>query len=126
AEPTWGALPDQVVSKGSTWGNAKNPSKLDLGPIGIYTTTFTYTYEGKDDKGRDKIAIKSELKYAKPDAKSGPTLPFQIKEANLSSKEGSGVAYFDQAKGRFAETSMKMKLEGDLTIEVGGMDTKVS
>ena len=29
AEPTWGALPDHAVAKGDTWGNSKNPSKLD-------------------------------------------------------------------------------------------------
>jgi hypothetical protein len=121
AEPTWGALPEGQVGKGQTW--EKKNSVLDLGPIGKYTTTFVYTYEGKDDKGLDKIGIKSDLKYSKPETKNG--LPFTIKEANLSSKEGSGVALFDEKKGRFVETNMKMKLEGELTIEVAGMDTKV-
>jgi hypothetical protein len=125
AEPTWGALPDHAVAKGETWSNAKKPNVLKLGPIGTYTTTFTYTYEGEDPKTKlDKITIKSELKYAKPEEKSG--LPFTIKDATLASKEGSGVALFDRAKGRFVETTMKMRLEGELTIEVGGMDTKVT
>ncbi len=123
AEPTWGALPDHAVAKGETWSNSKKPSVLDLGPIGKYTTTFTYTYEG-EEKGKDKINIKSELKYTKPDQKNG--LPFTIKDATLSSKEGTGYALFDRTKGRFSETNMKMKLEGDLTIEVGGMETKVA
>jgi hypothetical protein len=123
AEPTWGALPDHAVAKGDTWGNSKKPSVLNLGPIGTYTTTFTYTYEG-EEKGMDKIGIKAELKYAKPEQKG--SLPFTIKDATLSSKDGTGVALFDRAKGRFAETSMKMKLEGELTIEVSGMETKVS
>jgi hypothetical protein len=121
AEPTWGALPEKGVAKGDTW---EKKSVLDLGPIGKYATNFTYTYDGKDDKDRDKISIKSDLKYSKPDVKNG--LPFTIKDATLSSKEGSGVAYFDRGKGRFVETSMKMKLEGELTIEVGGMETKVA
>jgi hypothetical protein len=121
AEPTWGALPDKKVDKGDKW--EKKDSTLDLGPIGKYKTTFNYVYDGKDDKGRDKISITSTLTYIKPDVKNG--LPFTIKDATLASKEGSGVAYFDREKGRFVETTMKMKLEGDLTIEVGGMETKV-
>jgi hypothetical protein len=122
AEPTWAALPTQDVAVGKSWSNS---STLNLGPIGSYATTFTYTYDGPDEKTKfDKISIKSELKYTKPDTKNG--LPFTIKDATLSSKEGTGVALFDKANGRFAESSMKMKLVGDLTIEVGGMDTKVS
>src|SRR5207253_6018626 len=42
AEPTWGALPDKKVAKSDSW---KKDSTLDLGPIGKYMTTFTYTYE---------------------------------------------------------------------------------
>jgi hypothetical protein len=122
AEPTWGALPDKKVEKGDKW--EKKDNVLDLGPIGKYKTNFTYVYEGKDDKGLDKISITSTLVYSKPDVKNG--LPFTIKDATLSSKDGTGVALFDREKGRFVETTMKMKLEGDLTIEVGGMETKVS
>jgi hypothetical protein len=123
AEPTWGALPDKKVTKGDTW--KKDNSVLDLGPIGKYTTNFTYTYDGLDEKTKlDKISIKSELKYTKPDMKNG--LPFTITDAELKSKDGTGEAYFDREKGRFKETTMKMKLEGDLTIDVGGMQTKVN
>jgi len=125
AEPTWGALPTKPVAKGDSWGNKDKPSKLNLGPIGTYTTIFTYTYEGIDEKTKlDKISIKSELTYSKPEQKNG--LPFTIEEATLSSKDGKGFALFDRAKGRFAETSMTMDLVGDLTIDVGGMKTKVA
>jgi hypothetical protein len=122
AEPTWGPLPDRDVQKGDKWGDTRK-NVLDLGPIGTYVTTFTYTYEGPVDKLR-KISIKADLTYKKPAEKNG--LPFTIKEAQLSSKDGTGVAYFDSDKGRFTEQTMKMTLSGSLTIEVGGMDTTVT
>jgi hypothetical protein len=119
-EPTWRALPDTDVARGETW---KKVNVVKLGYIGAYTTTFTYSYDGPGDRGRDKIGIKSETKFIKPDTRNGQ--PFTIKDVKLSTYEGSGVALFDRGKGRFAETTLTMKLEGNLTIEVGGMDTKV-
>ncbi|MCI0640028.1 MAG: DUF6263 family protein [Gemmataceae bacterium] len=121
AEPTWAAFPLEAVKKGSTW-NKK--SKLDLGPIGTYNTNFDFTFEGADKDKLDKVNIKSSLEYTAPSGKNG--LPFVIKKATLVSKDGSGVAYIDRAKGRIEKSEMKMKLEGDLTIEVGGMETVVS
>src|SRR5262249_17453847 len=103
-----------------TW-NRK--STLDLGPIGTYNTSFDYTYDGPD-KQLEKVGIKATLEYKAPTQTGG--LPFTIKEATLKSKEGSGVAYFDKAKGRFASSKMDMVLEGNLRIEVGGMDTAVT
>ena len=119
AEPTWGAFPTTAVKKGVPW---KKTSKLDLGPIGTYETTYTYTYEGPD-KGGEKVKIDAALTYTAPTEKAG--LPFQIKKASLTSKEATGSALFDKAKGRFESSTMKMKLEGTLMIEVGGMETEV-
>ncbi len=115
AEPTWGAFPTTAKKKGEDW---KKTSILDLGPIGKYETTYKYTYEGGD-----KVKIEADLTYKAPTEKAG--LPFQIKSASLKSKEGTGSATFDKAKGRFESSSMKMKLEGTLLIEVGGMETSV-
>jgi len=75
------------------------------------------------DKGGEKIKVDATLTYTAPKDKGG--LPFQIKEATLKSKEGTGYAIFDKAKGRFDSSTMKMKLEGVLKIEVGGMETTV-
>jgi hypothetical protein len=119
AEPTWAALPTKEVKKGDTW---KRESTLNLGPIGTYKTEYTYTYDGQE-KNLDKIKIDAKLTYTAPADKGG--LPFVIKSAELSSKEGTGTAYFDRAKGRFDSSNMKMKLEGNLKIEVGGMETEV-
>lgn len=120
AEPTWAALPSKSVNKGDDW---KKTSTLKLGPIGEYKTEYTYTYEGQE-KGLDKIKIDAKLTYSAPTDKGG--LPFVIKSAELVSKEGTGYAYFDRKEGRFDSSNMKMKLEGTLKIEVGGMDTDVT
>lgn len=119
AEPTWGAYPLTPVKKGDTW---KRNSKLDLGPIGTYDTAYTYTYEGAEKAG-EKIKIDASLSYSPPKTNLG--LPFTIKDATLKSKEGTGTAIFDKAKGRFESSTMKMKLDGTLKIEVGGMETVV-
>ena len=119
AEPTWGAFPPAGKKKGENWSKE---STLKLGPIGSYKTNYTYTLEGPD-KGGEKIKVDATLTYVVPEDKAG--LPFQIKAAKLSSTKGTGTAIFDQAKGRFESSTMSMKLEGTLEIEVGGMTTSV-
>ena len=117
AEPTWWAYPKGgTATKGQTW---QATSKLDLGPIGTYNTTFDFTYAGQG-----KIDIKTKLEYSAPTKKEG--LPFIIHEAKLNSDNGSGEAIFDFAKGRFSKTKLDMKLNGELTIEVGNMRTTVT
>jgi hypothetical protein len=121
AEPTWYAYPPGgVFPKDGKWSKT---SDLDLGPIGKYDTTFNFTYKGTD-KDKAKIDIATTLKYTAPSDKGG--LPFVIKDAKLSSESGTGEAIFDVAKGRFDSSTLKMKLVGDLTIEVGNMTTTVS
>lgn len=120
AEPTWGAFPTVPVTKGKSWSS---DSDLDLGPIGSYKTKYEYTYEGTEKDKGDKITIKATLTYTKPTKQNG--LPFKIKEAQLESKDGTGVAYFDRKAGRFSSSEMKMDLKGFLTVEVAGMESKV-
>jgi hypothetical protein len=121
AEPTWYAFPDKGVfpEVGKTWSRK---SDLDLGPIGRYDTNFDFTYNGLKD-GKDEIAIKTKLTYTAPTDKAG--LPFIIHKADLKSEGGTGTAFFDRAKGRFEKTDIKMKLTGNLEIEVGSMKTTV-
>jgi Family of unknown function (DUF6263) len=122
AEPTWWAIPTKAVSKGDTW---ERTSDLDLGPIGKYDTKFNFTYEGPDANKLDKIKIDAKLTYSEPKDKDKAGLPFTIKTAKLESKSGTGEALFDGSKGRIASSSLKMKLEGTLTIEVGNMATEI-
>jgi hypothetical protein len=121
AEPTWYAFPkDGVIPKDGKW---ERTSELDLGPIGKYETTFKFAYKGTD-KDKAKIDIATTLKYSAPSDKAG--LPFVIKDAKLTSESGTGEAIFDISKGRFDSSSLKMKLSGDLSIEVGNMTTVVN
>ncbi len=122
AEPTWGAFPPADAKKGTAW---KKESTLDLGPMGKYDSTFEYTFDGPDKNNLDKVNIKSTMKYGVPTKKDGLSLPFVIKDAKLSSTDGSGAAYINRKKGRIEKSDVKMKLEGSLTIDIGGMETKV-
>ncbi len=131
AAPTFAALPSKEVAKGDHW-DAK--SVLDMGPIGKYENTFTYTYDGKNtdakedaEKKWDKIGVKTELKYTPPDEKAQTGgLPFRIKSADLTSKDAAGTIYYDADKGRVARTSMHLTLNGTLSIEIGGQATPVT
>jgi hypothetical protein len=121
ADPAFGALPSKPVKKGDTW---EKQSKLDMGPIGIYDTTYKYTYEGKEGK-LDKIKVDTTLNYKAPEASAAGQLPFKIKAANLQSKNATGTIWFDNEKGRLDHSDMKLNLEGKLTIEIGGMQSEV-
>jgi hypothetical protein len=122
ADPAFAAVPNKAVKKGDTW---EKKSALNMGPIGSYDTTYKYTYEGKEGK-LDKIKVDTVMTYAAPGANAGGNLPFKIKAAKLESKGGSGTILFDNEKHRLEKSDMKLKLEGTLTIDIGGMTTEVS
>jgi hypothetical protein len=121
ADPAFASLPTKPVKKGDTW---EKQSKLDMGPIGVYDTTYKYTYEGKDGK-LDKIKVDTILNYKAPEASAAGQLPFKIKAAKLESKNATGTIWFDSEKGRLDHSDMKLTLEGKLTIEIGGMNSEV-
>ena len=101
---------------------------MNLGPIGSYTGTYKYKYEGQDDKNKDLAKISSEvtLGYQPPTADSTQQLPFKIKSADLKSKNGKGTITFDVKKGRLDKSDQKIELDGKLTIDIAGMTTEVS
>jgi hypothetical protein len=122
AEPTFASVPNKEVAKGDKW---TKENTLDMGPIGKYTNSYTYTFEGPEGK-LDKIKVDATLKYLPPDEKTGAAgLPFKIKSADLKSTGGSGSVLFDPEKGRVDRSSFKLDLNGDLNIEIGGQTTKV-
>jgi hypothetical protein len=124
AEPTFAAVPNEVVEKDKTW---KKDSKLDMGPIGQYKNEYTYTYKG-NEKNLDKIEVDSKLTYLPPEKTEGVGgLPFRIKKENtkLESKKAKGTILFNREKGRVEKSEMEVELEGTLDIEIGGQQTKV-
>jgi len=138
-EQSFAVLPpekDAAVKKGSTW--SKKDVKLDLGPIGVYTNNYTYTFDGVEKKKEGgevrnlaKILVDTDVKYSAPsqDAKQ-VQLPFKIVKASLESKpykdeKNPNAIYYDLDNGRIDSSSVKLKLEGTLDIEIGGMTTNV-
>jgi len=121
SEPMFAALPGKK-KKNDTW---TRKSELDMGPIGKYETTYTYTYVGPDKDKNDKIDVKTELKYTPPDTKDTAGLPFKIKEAKLEAKDATGTIVFDPKTGWVKSCEMAMKLSGNLTIEIGQQNTTV-
>jgi hypothetical protein len=122
AEPTFNVVPDKEVKKGDQW---KRETSLEMGPIGKYKNTYTYTYDGPEGK-LEKIKVDTVLDYKAPgDAAGQGGLPFKIKSADLKSKNASGVILFNPEKGRVDKSSMKLELTGKLTIEIGGQSTTV-
>lgn len=120
ADPSFGMLPGKPVAKGDTW---TRESKLSLGPIGSYKNTYKYTLEGVENNVA-KIKVESNLVYEAP-TETGEGLPFRIKSAKLNSKDAGGVILFDIKKGRMDSQEMKIKLEGDLVIDISSTETKV-
>src|SRR5262249_3054780 len=69
--------------------------------------------------------VVTKLEYIAPDPKGQPQLPFKITKANLNSKKATGFILFDPKEGRVVSSEMDLDLEGTLTIEIGGTETKV-
>src|SRR5205085_12638348 len=119
--PLVGVLPGRVVNKGEAWTAS---CRQDLGPIGNWLTQHRYTYEGPA-RDLDVIRVETTLQYAPPRASDPAGLPFTILGANLKSRSGSGVVHFNRAPGRIADATLHTRIEGNLVLNVGGMNTAV-
>lgn len=122
ADPAFSVVPNKPVKKGDSW---TKESKLNMGPIGSYDTTYKYTDEGQDDKKLFKIKVDTTLKYTPPPEGAATQLPFKIKKADLKSSDATGTILFDNDKGRVVSSDMGLKLDGKLSIDIGGMTTDV-
>jgi hypothetical protein len=127
AEPVFAVIPPPTkpVAPGDKWTKT---TRLDMGPIGKYENTYKYTFEGPESGNKDlqRIKVDTTLTYKEPGENIGQGgLPFKIKGAKLKSSNPLGLVKFDAKKGRVAETSTKLELKGELSIEIGGQTTKV-
>ncbi|HVL13055.1 MAG TPA: DUF6263 family protein [Gemmata sp.] len=130
-DPTKNIVPDAPKKAGESWTKTSN---LSLGPIGSYTVTYKFTYIGPD-KDLDKIDVETTLKYVAPDGKkdgAGDGLLFRIKSGELNSigadgkpGPGKGTVYYNPKSGRLDSADINIKLKGELTVTIGGTDTKV-
>jgi hypothetical protein len=73
----------------------------------------------------DKIEVDTSITYTAP--KTTPDgLLFRIKDGKLTTETPTkGVIYFDTKANRIATAELTIKLKGDLTVTIGGTDTKV-
>ncbi len=122
ADPIFAVVPDNGTVPGDkTW---KRETKLAMGPIGTYDTTYTYKLAGIKDKTAT-IDVTTALTYKAPTGKDDKGLPFKIVNANLKSDKGSGKVLFNVEKGRVESSEMDLDLNGTLTIDIAGMSTEV-
>jgi hypothetical protein len=121
ADPAFASVPGKPVKKGESW---EKQSKLIMGPIGTYDTTYKYTYEGKEGK-LEKIKVDTILNYKPPEASAAGQLPFKIKAAKLESKNATGTILFDNEKHRLDSSDMMLMVVGLLTFEIGGLSRVV-
>lgn len=126
-DPTYKLLPDSPKKKGETW---EKKSSLNLGPIGSYEIVYKFKYvdpdPAPDKKDFDKIEVESIINYTAPKESTDP-LVFRIKDGKLTTDTAAskGVVYYDPKTNRIAEATIKIKLKGDLTVTIGGTDTRV-
>jgi hypothetical protein len=122
ATDAFGVLPAGPVKAGDKWG-ADKKAEASLGPLGSFTLTRTYTYEGKDNyngKTVDKISYAGAASYTPPKMGETSPFPFQVLKGDLKADDIKGTLYFDAAAGRLLASEMSMRLKGNVTISVGG------
>lgn len=117
----------EKVKPKDTWDRKSN---LNMGPLGNYDATYTFTYAGPETKDKPdskekeketlhKIDMETKLTYKAPDKDAAGGLPFKIESGNLKAEEAKGTILFNAEKGRVMETTMKVVLKGELKISVG-------
>jgi Family of unknown function (DUF6263) len=125
AEQPFDVFPPEAVRKDWTVQHKrwKRERLLDLGPIGVYKTDMSFTWDRKD-----KIKIESKIAYNGPaDKTKNASLPFTIKEGNLGGKDlGNSYAVFDRNRGRFKEIRIAIALRGTLKIDIDGKETTIT
>jgi len=95
-------LPAGEISPGHSWDQ---DMELNL-PFGTMEITTTYTYQGKNDDGLDKIDATMDLNLKQEE---NP----QIK-MSLTAKDAKGSFLFDNKAGRVVRSEVNQQLEIDL------------
>ncbi|MBT6156155.1 MAG: hypothetical protein HOH82_15975 [Planctomycetaceae bacterium] len=126
ASEIFSQLPRKIVSTGDTW---KRAAHFSMGPIGEMAINATYIYYGKatvEDTPVDRIQYIAAMKYSPPKANGSVKLPFTITKVSLNSDEFSGTIHFNPETGRIVDTTLNMKISGELTFLVDDQDRTVS
>jgi RNA polymerase sigma factor (sigma-70 family) len=116
------AVPDQPVQVGDTWTRT---SKFSVTALQGFDATYQYTYAGREGE-LDKIRVVCQLKYQLRDPGKSEGFPVSIKNVDLKTSKGSGVIFFDRAKGRIVQSEMNLTLEGPMTMILDGKEAQVN
>lgn len=122
-DPTLKVVPADGSGKkaGDAW---ERKSTINLGPIGSYEVTYKFKYVGPE-KDMDKIEVETALTYTAP--KENPEgLLFRVKDGKLT-VDGApkGEILYNPKTQRVESARIAIKLKGELTVTIGGTDTKV-
>jgi hypothetical protein len=122
ANPMLITAPRREVDKGDYWVQER---RLDMGPVGAWVGRWQYVHMGKQDK---LIKLKLEaiqFDYQPPRDPGAGGLPFAVKATNFKTKNTAGTVLFDPDKGRLHSAETGMDFDGELTVEIGGQETKI-
>jgi hypothetical protein len=118
SDPTFAAFPKDHKLDPKGWTPPE--INLNMGPIGSYSTTYTYV-PAKDNK----INVTAKMTYKAPDKGAQGGLPFIITGGTLNAEKAEGYVEYDPTLGRIKFSEMNLVLKGDLKIDIGGMETTV-
>lgn len=122
-DPTANLFPDVPKKVGDTW---EKKTTLNLGPIGSYELVYKLKFAAVE-KDKDKIEVETVVNYTAP--KENPDgLLFRIKDGSklTSNPDGSkGYFLYDPKAKRIDSAEINITLKGDLTVVIGGTDTRV-
>jgi Family of unknown function (DUF6263) len=116
-ENAFGFIPEKTVKVGDTWNRE---TKLSMGPLGGFKINNNFTYAGKKDSG-DGIDGKFTMEWSAAKGEGALGGLFKVVKSDMKG-DGTATYVFDTAKGRPGTTVTKMKMQGSMTIDVGGME----
>jgi len=120
----FGFLPDKPVKKGDTWSHF---TRMPLGPYGFLQGDYVFTFNGVDEKAKDKvpqgleIGLKGKLSFDFP--KGGIVAPgIKVTQAEFKSPSQeqpsvSGTYWFNSDTGRLISSEVNIDIKGTLTLE---------
>jgi hypothetical protein len=114
-------FPMKAIKPGDAW---TEPFEMDLPNIGKIKGETTYTYEGAgkvNDRKTAKFTATTEISVD-IDIKMGQA----DVTGSISATESTGTIHFDQDKGRIVLLTSTMKMEGDMSVEAGGMTFNIT
>ena len=121
--PTMG--PRSPAIRGRRRARSTRADRVLCGQLHLQVCRAVGREEGRRKKDTEKIEVETSLVYTAPKANPEGLL-FRIKEGKLTSTNPTkGTIFFDSRNGRIASAEISIDLKGDLTVTIGGTDTKV-